>query len=329
MQYVIILIVKKLLYGLLTAFILLFLAFLVVPFLVPVPALQATLTEKQLADPDSRFAEIKGLDVHFKRVGSGTPALLLLHGFASNLYTWQYVLSPIAEGRSVVTFDRPAFGLTERVFNWEDENPYSPEFQADLTIGLMDYLGIEKAVLVGNSAGGAISVFTTLRYPERVQALILVDAAIYEGGGAPDWVKPLLATPQMRRLGPLISRSLLSRADELVALAYHDPNAMTAEMLAAYEKTSKVANWDKALWEFTLASRDLRLSTRLFELDVPVLVITGDDDRIVPTADSLRLATDIPAAQLVVLSNCGHVPQEECPQPFLEAVNLFLTQIDK
>jgi pimeloyl-ACP methyl ester carboxylesterase len=85
-----------------------------------------------------------------------------------------------------------------------------------------------------------------------------------------------------------------------------------------------VADWDRALWEFTLASRDLKLSRRLEELRLPVLVITGDDDRIVPTAESLRLAEEIPGAQLAVIPDCGHVPQEECPQRFLQAVQGFL-----
>ncbi len=58
---------------------------------------------------------------------------------------------------------------------------------------------------------------------------------------------------------------------------------------------------------------------------LPVLVITGDDDRIVPTEQSLRLAGELPDADLVVLEACGHVPQEECPEPWLEAVTQFLS----
>lgn len=66
------------------------------------------------------------------------------------------------------------------------------------------------------------------------------------------------------------------------------------------------------------------MAARLKELNLPVLVVTGDDDRIIPTAQSLRLAGEIPNAQLVTFQNCGHVPQEECPDAFLQAVGLFI-----
>jgi pimeloyl-ACP methyl ester carboxylesterase len=70
----------------------------------------------------------------------------------------------------------------------------------------------------------------------------------------------------------------------------------------------------------TRASRPLSLDERLSELKVPVLVITGDDDRIVPTEQSVRLASEIPGAKLAVLPGCGHVPHEECPEAFLDAL---------
>jgi pimeloyl-ACP methyl ester carboxylesterase len=88
-----------------------------------------------------------------------------------------------------------------------------------------------------------------------------------------------------------------------------------------------VENWDKALWEFTLASRESRLAERIQQVQAPVLVLTGDDDRIVPTEESIRLAGEIPRAELVVFPNCGHVPQEECPESFLQAVKEFLITV--
>ena len=86
-------------------------------------------------------------------------------------------------------------------------------------------------------------------------------------------------------------------------------------------------NWDRALWELTQASQPLNLDQRLEDLGVPVLVVTGDDDRIVPTEQSLRLAGEIPGAELAVIPACGHVPQEECPTAFLTAVEDFLARL--
>jgi len=302
---------------------------LIGPFLVPVPALQGTKPVADLADQDSRFVTIDGLDVHYKTSGQGEPVLLLLHGFASNTFTWREVMGSLSEIGTVVAFDRPSSGLTERPLagEWEGSNPYTRDAQADLTVATMEAVGAEDAVLVGNSAGGTIAALTALRHPERARALVLVDAAIYDGGGAPSWVRPLLQTPQMRRLGPLVARVLRNQGERLLGLAWHDPSRITADIERGYAAGYMVDDWDKALWEFTLASSATDLSDRLDELTLPVLVITGDDDRIVPTDLSIRLAGELPNAQLVVIDSCGHVPQEECPEAFLEAVTGFVRSL--
>lgn len=308
---------------LITTGILLFLL-LVGPFLIPVPPLEDTVPPERLADPDSLFVEVSGITVHYKAAGSGQPAFLLMHGFAASTFSWREVMEPMTVWRQVIAFDRPGFGLTERPLEWEGPSPYGPEAQADLTVGLMDVLGIERAVLVGNSAGGTIALLTALNYPERVEALVLVSPAVYAGGGAPGWMRPLLNTPQMRRLGPLLARSIKERGAELGRSAWHDPTKLTPEVWEGYTRPLQAEHWDRALWEVTRASHPLGLEKRLGEVRVPVLVVTGDDDRIVPTQQSVRLAREIPGAQLVVIPECGHVPQEECPVPFLEAVEQFI-----
>lgn len=303
------------------------LAVLVGPFLVPVPPLKGTRLPQELADPDSQFIEINGVNMHVKTMGQGEPVFVLLHGFGASLDSWQAVMEPLSQLGTVIAFDRPAFGLTERPLTWEGQNPYSTEAQVEQVIGLLDHLGVEKSILVGNSAGGTVAMQTTLAHPERVSALILVDPAVYSGGGAPAWVRPLLATPQMRHLGPLIARTIQARGPELIQLAWHDPSALRPETIELYKKPLKVENWDKALWEFTLANRATGLAERLDGFTLPVLVITGDDDRIVPTKDTIRLAGELPNAELVVIANAGHVPHEERPGAFMDAVNRFLSTI--
>lgn len=297
---------------------------LVGPFLVPVPPLENTVSAESLADEDSLFIEVNGIDVHYKKFGDGEPVFILLHGFGASLFSWREVTEPLSRYGTVIAYDRPAFGLTERPLEWEGESPYSQDSQVELVIGLMDKLGIEKATLVGNSAGGTVSMLTALKYPERVQSLILVDPAVYAGGGAPAWIRPLLGTPQMRHLGPLFARQIQTRGPELINVAWHDPSKVTPEIMEGYQNPLRVENWDKALWELTISSRESGLAERLNEFALPVLVITGDDDRIVPTEQSVRLGGEIPNAELVVIPNCGHVPQEECPAEFMQAVDYFL-----
>ncbi len=305
----------------------LLLALLVGPFLVPVPPLQGTLPPQALADADSQFIEINGLDVHVKIVGQGEPVFVLLHGFGASLYSWQPVMEPLSQHGMVIAFDRPAFGLTERPLSWQGQNPYSPEAQVALLIGLLDHFAVQQAILVGNSAGGTVAMQAALAYPERVSALILVDPAVYTGGGAPSWIRPLLGSPQMRHLGPLLARQIQVRGPQLIELAWHDPSRLPPETIALYQKPLQVENWDKALWELTLASHASGLAERLAEFTLPVLVITGDDDRIVPTEDSIRLAGEMPNTSLVVIPQAGHVPHEERPDLFMQAVNEFLATL--
>ena len=297
---------------------------LVGPFLVPVPPLADTLSVEELAWPQSRFTVINDLQVHYEKAGQGEPFYLLLHGFGSNTFTWREIVDELAENGTLVAYDRPGFGLTERPLEWQRSNPYSPEANLELLVGLLDHFGVEKAILVGNSAGGTLALQAALQYPQRVQALVLVAPAVYSGGGAPAWIRPLLNTPQLRRLGPLFVRRVFGSGQGLIDLAWHDPSLITPDILAGYERPLQARDWDRALWELTLASRESDLEESLAQVTVPTLIITGDDDRIVPTQESIRLVAELPNAELTIIESCGHVPQEECPQEVIQVVRKFI-----
>lgn len=302
-------------------------ALLIIPMLIPTTPMTGLYPPETLADPDSQFVEINGTRVHLKTRGEGEPVFVLMHGFASSQYTWQAVMEELSQYGRVIAYDRTGFGLSERPTTWEGQNPYGPEAQVDLLTGLLDYYGVEKAILVGNSAGGTVAMQAALAHPERVSALILADPAVYNGGGPPGWIKPLLGTGPMRRLGPVVVRQMLNRSRQLLKMAWHNPALLSDEMIGYYQKPFQVENWDKALWEFTLASQPPGLAEHLEELTLPVLVITGDDDRIVPPSDSIRLAGELPNADLEVINESGHVPQEEQPRAFMQVVNRFLDKI--
>ena len=135
----------------------------------------------------------------------------------------------------------------------------------------------------------------------------------------------LLARP---RRNDRPERQIQVRGPQMIELAWHDPSKLQPETIELYKKPLQVENWDKALWEMTLASRASGLAARLDEFTLPTLVITGDDDRIVPTADTIRLAGELPNAALVVITSAGHVPHEEQPAAFMEAVTNFLSTIN-
>jgi len=322
---------KRFLRAIVIVLVLMLLVVIVGPLVLPMPPLANITPLEELTYPDSRFVEVNGLSVHYKTYGSGDPVMILMHGFGASLFSWREVVEPLAQSGTVIAYDRPAFGLTERPMREEwSENPYTVEANLALLFGLMDALDVEQAVLVGNSAGGRLAVQAALAQPERVLGLVLVDAAIYTGGRSMGPVTQFLFnTPQMMRLGPVFARTISGpQGDAFIQSAWHDPSRLTEETLEGYRKPLRMENWDRALWEFTLAgSGSEDLAPRLAELTMPVLVVTGDDDRIVPTADSVRLGGEIPGATLVVFPACGHVPQEECPVDFLAAVQPFVNSL--
>ena len=307
---------------------------LVGPFLVPVPTLE-TVPAARLAEPDSRFAQVEspglgGLTVHYKASGEGEPHLLLLHGFGGSTFSWQEVLGALPG--TALAFDRPGFGLTERPLRSEwrrGGNPYTPAAQADLVVAFMDALELHRAVLVGSSAGGTLALRVALAHPERVAGLVLADAAVYEGGGAPNWVRPLLYTPQVDRLGPLVARQFGGEPGlDFLRTAYADPDRLTDEDIAGYQRWTQADNWDAALWELIKASRTASLEPQLGNIRVPTLVLTGQEDVLVLPEQSEQLAEALPNAEFVSLENCGHLPQEECPGAFVEAVEGWLNQVE-
>jgi len=308
------------------------LTLLIVPLLYQAPPLTGTVTERELADPDSRFVEVNGVTVHYKEMGQGEPVFILLHGFGASEFSWREVMEPLSTSGRVIAYDRPAFGLTERPMegNWTGTNPYSVQGNVELLDGLMDELGVDKAILVGNSAGGVIAAAYAIEHPERVQGLVLVDPAVGNGsrGPIPQWAVSLMASPQIRHIAPLLVRTIAGdMGNDTIRMAWHDPSRIDPEVYEGYRKPLRANNWDTALYEFTLAGNPANYSGSLANLTMPVLVVTGDDDRIVPTKQSIQVSREIPGAELVVLKDCGHVPQEECPDQFMTSVQSFLEEV--
>ena len=302
----------------------------VVPLLIPVPPLEDLKPVSQLVDPDGKFIQVGQINVYYKEAGDGSTSIMLLHGFGASTYSWRNVIQPLAGYGKVIAYDRPAFGLTDRPMpgDWTGESPYGVDAQAKMLVDLMTAKGIRKAILVGNSAGGTVALYAALQYPDRVQALVLVDPAVYgDGSMIPAWLLPLMGTPEARHVGPLLVRSISQTGMDLLLKAWKDPTKITPEIISNYRKPLQVANWDRALWELTIAAAPTHISDRLAELKLPVLVITGDSDQIVPTDQSIRLSKEIPGAQLNVVKDCGHVPQEECPDAFMSAAGAFISSL--
>ncbi len=315
----------------LTLFVFLIVIMLIIgPLVIPLPPLTGIQPVSELVYPDSEFVEINGMDIHVQqRVNPNENLFILLHGFGSSTYSWQKVMDPLAEFGSVIAYDRAAFGLTERIFPADDDsgNPYLFQNQPDVVVKLIGNKQIDKTILVGNSTGGAVVLQTALNYPDQIDALILVSPAVYGSGGAPKWIKPFLNLPQFDRLGPIFVRSIRERGVDILKMAWSDPEKITSQDLENYKKPLSIENWDMALWEYTKDNGDKDLVNKLVDVSIPVLIISGEDDKIIPLEQSIQLSEEIPGARIETIPNCGHVPQEECPQEFMTLVEEFILSI--
>ncbi|NTV99074.1 MAG: alpha/beta hydrolase [Chlorobiaceae bacterium] len=279
---------------------------------------------------DSVFIDIGGFTLHCRIAGKGMPLLIFLHGSFLSVRSWRHVFDALSEHATVVAFDRPAFGLTSKPRASEPEGiSYGPEAQADLVAELIGRLGFEKAVLAGNSTGGTLALLAALRHPGRVEGIVLADAMIYSGyatSGIPAFMKPAMKT--MSPLFAGIMKIMISRLyNRVIRSMWYRKERLGEDLLASFRCDLMNGDWSRAFWEVFIETHHLRLDEKLKTLDIPVLVMTGEHDVMVRKAESLRLARELPSANLSVFADCGHLPQEEKPEEFIAALKEFLHKI--
>jgi pimeloyl-ACP methyl ester carboxylesterase len=110
--------------------------------------------------------------------------------------------------------------------------------------------------------------------------------------------------------------------------SYYNQDLITDETLAGYTAPLKIIGWERAFWEFNKSPRNTGVGERLSQINLPTLVITGDTDTIVDTADSVLVSETIPNAELVIIPKTGHLPNEESPDAFAEAAIEFIEKLD-
>ncbi|MBT5398838.1 MAG: alpha/beta hydrolase, partial [Micrococcales bacterium] len=148
----------------------------------------------------------------------------------------------------------------------------------------------------------------------------------YGSGGAPSWLNWVFDIPQLDHLGPLAVSSIASSGLQILDSSYYNKDLVTEQVVANYTAPLDVIGWERAFWEFNKAPRSLNLVERLDRLSVDTLIITGDTDEIVATADSVRLNGELPDSTLQIIVESGHLPNEEKPLEFVEAVISFLAK---
>jgi len=280
---------------------------------------------------ERRFAPIGSLlDFPFGRVHvvdrpatrPGAPCVVLVHGAAGNLRDLLCPLSAHLAGRfRIIAIDRPGHGFsTRRDPAWSD-----PRRQAEALDAVLTRLGIDRAIIVGQSWGGAFAAAFALRYPKYIQGLVFVSPATHPWPGGINLHIRVGALPVVGRIfaeltAMPIGLALIPRALRNVFGPNGVPPDYRAQIGAALvlRPSSFIANCRDIAG---LYGHLTAMAAHYHQIDAPTEVVTGDEDAIVaPAIHAYGLARDIPGARLTILPGVGHMPHWSAPQAVVEAI---------
>jgi pimeloyl-ACP methyl ester carboxylesterase len=252
---------------------------------------------------------VYGAKIHYTEAGTGAP-VILIHGLADDASIWDSVIPALSAKFRVIALDQIGFGRSDKpLLN------YRVSTFADFLDGFMTELKIERASLIGNSLGGWVAAAYALAHPERVERLVLSDAAGYAA---------LAKTMDPRALSAL---RLASREDirYLGPLTFRDKRFYQDVDLAFKQRVTAGDSYTVGQFLDSMVRGDDTVDNRLHALNRPTLVLWGRDDKIIPLSFGEQFHREITTSRLRILDNCGHMPQIECPNEFANAVLRFFS----
>ncbi len=277
------------------------------------------------AQPPSEFIDLDGQLLHYRDEGPKADAvpIVLLHGTSASLHTWDGWAQALRTQRRVIRLDLPAFGLTGPFTGRWAGQAYTGANYARFVLAALDKLGVQRFVVAGNSLGGEVAWRVAAAAPQRVAALVLVDAAGYPIADAAiplGW--QIARLPVLGRLAEhFLPRAIVAQG---LTAVYADPAKVSAPLIDRYfELTLREGN------RAALVQRARSWSTaegvqNVTGVTAPTLILWGGQDRIILPATAKRFAADIPGSRVQVFDDLGHVPQEEDPARTVAAVQAFL-----
>jgi len=269
----------------------------------------------QAVAPESKQVEIFGQKIHYLEAGAASnPTVILLHGLGGDTSHWAMTVPALSGKYHVYVPDQIGFGKSDKPIT-----NYRVAMLVEFLDAFCKKLGIQKATLVGNSLGGWTAAAFAIAHPDKVDKLVLVDAAGYTSKrwGGPEMTKEALAA-----LNPSTTEDL----KRLFGLIFYN-KAMLSDQIVETQLTSKFKRGDgytiNSFIESILRGEDF-LDGKTKAIKAPTLALWGKDDGLTPLGLGKAFVEDIPGAQLVVIDNCGHVPQMEKAAEFNAALLKFL-----
>lgn len=270
--------------------------------------------------PDTTFVHSPGEYLHYQVVGTGPRPLVLLHGFAASLRTWDELAQLFPrEEYTLHLFDLKGHGESSRL----PEGDYSAPHNARIIAAYIRSRGLADVNLIGHSFGGAVALLTALDCP-AVSRLILIGAP-----GFPQQVPPFMRILALRFIGPLLMNAVPAERIALTALkrAFYRHERITGQLIERYAAGFRRKEASTALSRTVrqVIPPDVALITaRYAGLSIPVLLVWGEHDRIVPQWQGERLQRELRNSRLDIIPDCGHNPHEERPHETFAAIREFL-----
>lgn len=275
------------------------------------------------APEPSTFLELDGMQVHLRDTGprDDPSPIVLIHGMASSLHTWEGWQTSLQSKRRVISFDLPGFGLTGP----SPQSDYRIDAYTRFVLRLLDALGVKRVTLVGNALGGEIAWQTAVLAPDRVQKLVLVSSDGYPQSALS---MPLGFQMAGARGWRWVAERILPKAvvASSVRSVYGDPSKVTRDKIDRYYQMNLRVGNRKALF-LRMDQAQFGYSANLIRrIQQPTLVLWGGKDQMNPLEHGPYFCRDIPKCKLVALPELGHIPQEEDPTATLAAARAFLMQ---
>lgn len=262
------------------------------------------------------FAKVQGARVRFVDEGKG-PAVVMLHGFASSLETWERVRPALSPRHRVIALDLKGFGWTDR-----PEGDYSPRAQAELVRALLDQRGVRDVAVVAHSWGASVALQFALAFPDRVRRLALYDAWVFE--------EQLPTTFHWSRAGGvgevLFGAFYDQNPDEKMAMAFFDRRYVDEKFVEAVERAMERPGTTAAALQASRDQRFAEVQQRYPKIEKPALLLWGREDRVTPLGVGERLARTLPNSTLKVYPRCGHFPMIEAAAASTRDLEAFLAQ---
>jgi pimeloyl-ACP methyl ester carboxylesterase len=268
----------------------------------------------------TKYADVRGYATYYYYVGKTTlpdvvpdfsrgRKLILLHAAGSNAHAWHYQYEALGAAHSPIAFDMPGHGRSSGVEGLRTIHDY-----ADFAIGFADALKIESAVFVGRSMGGAIAMDIAVRYPTRVQGLVLMATAAKLN-------VPKERIEQWRAV-------TMGRTGQPFTNDGYSPKTIAEKREVIQEGWGEQIRTDpRTRWGDMVACSEVDLRGQLGKIAAPTLVLAGSDDQVTPPADADLIKSSIKGARLEVITDAAHNLTTERPTEVNAAVEKFLADL--